>query len=357
MTEVTPPPENTRFSPFLILLFYDHPVLSDDPLFSVRQSDLKRHVHEQRHAAQNDRERHIDKAAHIVPQRAARLLAAGVHRGKQLILFHHIEPRDRAERRADGDDVDGDEVHPRAPLADRLHEDADAEAQHAQKCQHCRAAELGELVQQRLRHHLEHILQRAHPRENHRKVEDDGKQTPQRDILQDGRQRDKQQARSRTDIQPVGEARRDDDERRDHGGDGVKERRVLRHADHILILREIRAVDDHSAARDGEGEEGLSHRPDPDHRILERLPARREHEAVALAHARQHRNAHRKDEEDDEKERHHDPVRLFDAARAQIERQQRTHDHDHMIGDDGIGRGGKRAEPRARVNAHQRTNE
>ena len=27
MTEATPPLENTKFSPFLILLFYDHPVL------------------------------------------------------------------------------------------------------------------------------------------------------------------------------------------------------------------------------------------------------------------------------------------------------------------------------------------
>lgn len=140
-------------------------------------------MHEQRHAAQDDRERHVDEAAHVVPQRTALFLAAGVHGGEQLVLFHHVEPRDRAERRADGDNIDGNKVHPRAPLADGLHENADAEAQHTQDRQHRRAAELGELVQQRFRHGLEHVLQRAHAREDHRKVEDDGEQPPHRDIL------------------------------------------------------------------------------------------------------------------------------------------------------------------------------
>ena len=60
----------------------------------------------------------------------------------------------------------------------------------------------------------------------------------------------------------VGEACGDDDERRNDGGDRVKQRRVLRDADDVLVLREVRAVHDHAAARDGEGEERLSHRPD-----------------------------------------------------------------------------------------------
>ena len=132
---------------------------------------------------------------------------------------------------------------------------------------------------------------------------------------------------------------------------------MLRNADDVLVLREICAVDDHAAARDGEGEERLSHRPDPDHRVLERLPARGEHEAVALTYARQHRHAHREDQEDDEKQRHHDLVGFFDAVRAQIERQQRPHDHDDVVRNDGIRCGGERAEPRRGVRRHQRADE
>ena len=119
----------------------------------------ERHMHEQCHAAQDECKRHIDEAAHIVPQRTARLLAARVHRSEQILLLHHVEPGDRTERRANGNDIDGHEIHPRAPFADWLHEDTDTEAQHAQKRQHRRAAEFRELMQQRLCHRLEHILQ------------------------------------------------------------------------------------------------------------------------------------------------------------------------------------------------------
>ena len=133
-------------------------------------------MHEQRHTAQDDRERHVDEAAHVVPQRTALFLAAGVHGGEQLVLFHHVEPRDRAERRADGDDVDRHEVHPRAPFGDRLHEQTEAEAQHAQDAEYGDAAELRELVLERFGDGLEHILQRADAGEDHGDVQNDGEE-------------------------------------------------------------------------------------------------------------------------------------------------------------------------------------
>ena len=129
---------------------------------------------------------------------------------------------------------------------------------------------------------------------------------------------------------------------------------MLRDVDHVLVLRQVCAVNYHAAAGHGQREERLSHRPYPDHRILELLPARREHEAVALGNARQERHAHREHEEDDEEQRHHHLVCLFDAVRAEKQRQQRTGNHDDMIRHDRVRLRRKLAEPRRSVGAHKR---
>ena len=162
-----------------------------------------------------------------------------------------------------------------------------------------------------------------------------------------------QQARARADVQSVGEAGGDNDQCRDHGGNGVKERRMLRDVHHVLVLGEVRAVDDHTASGDGQREERLPHRPDPDHRVGQSLPARGEHEKVTLRRVRQQRHAHRQNEEDEEKERHHDLVGLFDAVCAEEERQQRADDHDDVIGNDRVGRAGEGSEPRGGVRRHE----
>ena len=132
---------------------------------------------------------------------------------------------------------------------------------------------------------------------------------------------------------------------------------MLRDVHHVLVLGEVCAVDDHTAAGDGQREERLPHRPDPDHRVGQSLPARGEHEKITLCRVRQQRHAHRQNEEDEEKERHHDLVGLFDAVCAEEERQQRADDDKNMVGNHAVGRGGERAEPFARVRAHQRPNE
>ena len=93
---------------------------------------------------------------------------------------------------------------------------------------------------------------------------------------------------------------------------------MLAHRDNVLVLGQIRAVDDHAASRDGQREERLSHRPDPDHRVFERFPARGKHELVALRASRQECYTNGKHEENQEERRHHDLVGLFDAVRAKI---------------------------------------
>ena len=209
-------------------------------------------------------------------------------------------------------------------------------------------------MQERLGDGLEHILQRADAGEDHGDVQNDGEEPAERDVLQDGRQRHEQQARARADVQPVGKAGGNDDERGDDGGDGVKDGRVLRHAHDVLVLGQVCAVDDHAAAGDGQGEKRLPHGPDPDHRILERLPARGEHELIALGRAGQQRHAHGQHQKDDEKQRHHDLVGLFDAVRAEKERQQRAGHDDNVIGDDGVRLRGKRRKPHGGVARHER---
>ena len=204
---------------------------------------------------------------------------------------------------------------------------------------------------------LEHILQRADAGEDHGDVQNDGEQAAERNVLQNGRQRHEQQTRARADVLPVGEAGGDDDQRGDDGGDGVKQRRVLRHVHNVLFLGQVRTVNDHAAAGDGQGEKRLTHRPDPDHRILERLPAGREHELVALGRAGQQRHAHGQHHEDDKKQRHHDLVGLFDAVRAEKQRQQCAAHDDDVIRDDGIGLRGEGAKPRGGVGGHERAGE
>ena len=129
---------------------------------------------------------------------------------------------------------------------------------------------------------------------------------------------------------------------------------MLPHGDDVFILGQIGSIDDHTASRDRKREERLSHRPDPDHRVFKRLPARGEHEFVALGGAGQERHADGKHEEDQEECRHHDLVGLFDAVRAEIECQKCTHHNDYMIRNNGEIARRERAEPACRIRAHER---
>ena len=92
---------------------------------------LKCDVHEQRNAAENERDGNIDITADAVPELAAAPYAAGANGIHELALFHDIKPRHSAERCADGDDVYRDKIHPRSPLGNRLHAKSEAEAQKA----------------------------------------------------------------------------------------------------------------------------------------------------------------------------------------------------------------------------------
>ena len=125
--------------------------------------------------------------------------------------------------------------------------------------------------------------------------------------------------------------------------------------DHVFLVSQVSAVDDHTASCDGQGEEGLAHCPHPNHGIFQSFPARREHELIAFDSAGQHGNTDSQNNKDDEEQRHHDLVALLDAFCAQEQGQQSTHHHDDMEGDYGIVRGGERVKPTAGVYCHQLT--
>ena len=103
----------------------------------------ERDLHKQGNAAQDNSQRNIKVPADAIPQAAAGLPAAGIDGRKQLVFFHYIEPGNSAQRSADGDDIDGNKIHPRPPLGDGLHTDAEAKAQYGQDDEGSGAAQPG----------------------------------------------------------------------------------------------------------------------------------------------------------------------------------------------------------------------
>lgn len=309
---------------------------------------------EQCHAAQDNGQGHIEVTPHAVPEGASLPLAAGVDGREQFVLLHHIEPGHSTQGGADGDDVDGHQIHPGAPLVDGLHADAETQADDAENDQRRRPVELGELVDEGLRHCLEHILQGADAGEDHGHIEDDGKELAEGNVLQNGGQRDKEQAGAGAHVQTVGEAGGDHDQSGHQGGDGVKQRRVLCHAHHVFFLRKICTVDDHAAAGDGQGEERLSHGPDPDHGVSQHFPSGGEHERIALARAGQKGHTDGQDQEDHKEQGHHDLVGALNALCPQEQSQQGAHHHNDVEGDDRIGLRREGAEPGGSVSGHER---
>ena len=91
-------------------------------------------------------------------------------------------------------------------------------------------------MKQGLRDGLKHVLEGTDTGKTHRKIEDNREEPSERNVLQNGRQRDKQEAGARADVQVIGEAGRDNDERRDKGRNRVENCRVLAHCNDILVL-------------------------------------------------------------------------------------------------------------------------
>ena len=156
--------------------------------------------------------------------------------GQQVLFFDHIEPGDCPKGRADGDDIDGHQVHPGAPLGDGFHAQAQSQAGGAENDQHGLTAELGEPVQQGLCHGLKHILQGADSGKEHGYIQNHREQLPKGDILKNGGQRDEQQRGTGSHIQPVGKAGGDDDHSRHHGRQSIKDGGVPGNSDHVLFL-------------------------------------------------------------------------------------------------------------------------
>ena len=163
-------------------------------------------------------------------------------------------------------------------------------------------------------HSLKHILQRADTGKDHGGVEDHGKELAEGDILQDAGQGDEQQGRACADVQVISKAGRDDHAGGHQGGDGIEDRGADSHMDDILFFAQVRTVNDHAAAGDGQGEEGLSHCPDPGHGVSQGFPLGCEHEPIALRRAGQESDPDCQHQENEEKYGHHDLIAFLNAS-------------------------------------------
>jgi len=95
---------------------------------------------------------------------------------QQVILLHDPEPGQGTQSGADGDDINGYDIHPGSPLCDGFHVQTEAKADDAQQSQYDSAAQLGEAELEGFGDRLKHILQRADAGENHSGVEDNCKE-------------------------------------------------------------------------------------------------------------------------------------------------------------------------------------
>ena len=167
-------------------------------------------------------------------------------------------------------------------------------------------------------------------------------------------QGDKEQGGPGAHVQPVGKAGGDNHQSGHQGGNGVKEGGLLGQGHHVLLGVQVGPVDNHAAARDGQGEEGLTHGPDPHHGVEQIGPPGGEHILIALHGPGQEGHPDGQNQEDDKEQGHHHLVGPLDASGPQEEGEQSAHHHNHMEGDHRVVRQGEGLKPRPRVHAHQR---
>ena len=145
---------------------------------------------------------------------------------------------------------------------------SEAQTNHTQYHQYEIAADLGETVLQGFAHRFKHILQGADTGKHHGGVQNYRKELAKGNILQNTGQSYKQQGGACAHIQIVGEAGGDNHQRSNQCGNGIKHSGTDRNMNHIFLVIQISAVDDHAAAGNGQREKCLAHSPDPYHRVL-----------------------------------------------------------------------------------------
>ena len=166
-------------------------------------------------------------------------------------------------------------------------------------------------------------------------------------------QGDKEQGGPGPHIQPVGKAGGDNHQGGHQSGDGVKEGGLLGQGHHVLLGAEVGPVDNHAAAGDGQGEECLTHSPDPHHGVEQIVPPGGKHILIALDGPGQEGHPDGQNKEDDEKQGHHHLVGPLNAPGPQKEGEQSSHHHNHMEGDHRVVRQGEGLKPGPGVHRHQ----
>ena len=118
---------------FAMLLYWTAPYRRRPSATGLRSEG---YLQKQRHTAENHSAGDVEIPPQTVPHIAGGPLCAPVDLRHQILPLHDPEPGGRAQSGADGDDIDGDNVHPGAPLEDGFHIHPDAQADDAQDRQH-----------------------------------------------------------------------------------------------------------------------------------------------------------------------------------------------------------------------------
>jgi len=283
-----------------------------------------------------------------------RLLAAQLHLALELFPAQNIVNGDGSQKRPEGNDDDGDEVHPGTYDIAVFHENADTQSNHRTQ-DDCLGAAPAELGLPGFAYRFKHIDQTGDACKGNGQEEYDGKQLAERHLCKHFRQCDKHQRGTGAGLDAESEHGGHDGQCGHHGCTGIKNRRGHGCLGDILVFAQVGAVHDHAGAGNGQGEEGLSHGHDPGVGVCQVFPLWHEQELVACCRAGQEKYTDSNDDEQHEEGGHHDLVDLFNALGGP-EQQNAAGDKHHNAVTAHIAEGATHfAEKRSRIGSEQLT--
>lgn len=269
------------------------------------------------------------------------------------LLAADPEEHDRREQRAQRADVNGHDVHPLRH--DGLNAQRNGEADHVDHRRGRHALEAEPLLQGRDRRLIE-VDDRRDTRKGHADKKHHRHDATARHAVHDMDKVDEHQARA-TGVE-LRAARRhggNDDKCRQQRRDRIKQRHVARRTRDALALAKVRAVDDAAVAGNRQREERLTERIDPDIGVKQARGLDGEDIPIAARCTGQRGHVDTQTHKQQKQNRHHDLIRLFNAARDAKRHDDKAHhdrDDDPDIRTPRAGGGVEAADDRIHVLPH-----
>ena len=306
--------------------------------------------------AGDERHKHA-RAVDILAQRIVPA-ADGLARAEVNALEHELlaadpEEHDRRKQCAQRADINGHDVHPLRH--DGLNTQRDGKPDHMDHRRGRHALEAEPLLQGRDRSLIE-VDDRRDAREGHADEKHHRHDAAARHAVHDMDEVDEHQAGAAgVELRAARRHGGNDDERRQQRCDRIKERHIARRARDALAPAEVRAVDDAAVARNGQREKRLTERIDPDVGIEQALGLDGEDVPIAVRRAGQRGHIDAQPHKQQKQNRHHDLIRLFNAAgdaERHDDKAHRDRDHDPDIRAPRAGGGVEAADDSVHVLPH-----